>query len=80
MNDKKKSSKDIKFTTIEITEDDRARLFECAMKIKDMNGNKEPMPPYKIAFFATEALCNEVDFWSKKSAQVSNDVSPKTLN
>ena len=76
------SGKDVKFTTIEISEDDKQKLFECAMKIKEMNGHKEPMKPAMIAKFATEALCNEVEFWLKQTSGISNltEVSPKTLN
>ena len=73
-------SKDIKFTTIEITEEDRQRLFSCAMKIKEMNNDKEPMLPFKIASFATDALENEVDFWSKQKAQVSNELCPAQVD
>ena len=52
------------------------------MKIKEMNGHKEPMKPAMIAKFATEALCNEVEFWLKQTSGISNltEVSPKTLN
>jgi len=82
MNKKKSPSKDIKFTSIEISEEDRQKLFDCAMKIKEMNGHKEPMKPAMIAKFATEALCNEVEFWLRQTSGISNltEVSPKTLN
>lgn len=73
MNQKKSPSKDIKFTTIEISEHDRQRLFECAMRIKELNGDKgEPFKPAMIAHFATDALVNEVEFWEKASAPINN--------
>ena len=69
------SNKD-KFTTIEISEADKQRLFSCAMKIKDYHGDKEPVLPYQIITFAVDALEVEIDFFTNKD----KDVSPKTLN
>ena len=72
MHKKDWSSNDVKFTTIEISEDDKQKLFECAMKIKEMNGHKEPMLPYEICKFATEALVNEIEFFQKGGAGINN--------
>jgi len=77
MSNKKK--KDNPYTSIEITKKDRERLFGVAMKIKDMNNNKDLMKPCTMVHHAVNALEAEVEFFRSRDA-VSNEVSPKTLN
>ena len=72
------SSKDEKFTTIEISEADKQRLFTCAMKIKEYHCDKEPVLPYQIVRFAVDALEVEIDIFTNKDNKT--EVSSKTVN
>ena len=75
-NTKEVFGKDAKFESIEIATADRQRLFNLAMRIKEHNGQREPMFPFSILHFAIDALEEEVNHYIGDATEVSS----KTLN
>ena len=66
-----------KYTTIQISEEDRTRLLGIALDIAKFNGQEKPMNPVSCIHHAVNALENE--FKHLKTAVETNEKEGATI-
>lgn len=56
----------LKLTSIAISENDKKRLFGCAVKLKELSGDNEILDPFEIVSIATSTLEDWIKAHDKK--------------